>query len=232
MARKTNFAPGEFYHVYNRGTDRRKIFLLRSDYDRFLSLLYLSNSSEPVHLGNIRRLKSYRGSTSVKSYFSIEKGTPLVEIAAYCLMPNHFHVLVREIQEGGISRFMQKLVTGYTMYFNKRHERTGVLLQGKFRATHAAGDEYLKYLISYIHLNPVKLIDVNWKEHGIKDKKYAEKYLDSYKYSSYLDYCGKERAESMIIHKNILPDYFSTPKIFKESVTEWLTYKNTEVEPR
>src|SRR3989344_2776781 len=119
MARTFSFAPDEFYHIYNRGTEKRNIIMSRSDQDRFLSLLYFANQNEPADL-------KLQGSTLSKI---IEKkiGTPLVEIVAYCLMPNHFHLLIREVEEGGISKFMQKVTTGYTMYFNKRHDRSGSL---------------------------------------------------------------------------------------------------------
>ena len=88
-------------------------------------------------------------------------------------MPNHFHILVKEKIENGISKFMGKLTTGYSMYFNKRYDRTGSLFQGVFKSVHADSDEYLKYLFAYIHLNPIKLINPEWKENGIKDKNRA-----------------------------------------------------------
>src|SRR3989338_7919325 len=185
MARTFSFAPGEFYHIYNRGTDKRIIFMSRSDRDRFLVLLYLANQSGPVDL-------KLQGSTLLE-ITEERTGDPLVEIVAYCLMPNHFHLLIREVEEGGISKFMQKVTTGYTMYFNKRHDRSGSLFQGRFKATHIADDRYLRYLISYIHLNPVKLIEPKWKETGIADKVRAEQYLETYAPSSYLDYLDKKR---------------------------------------
>jgi len=215
MARTFSFAPDEFYHIYNRGTEKRNIFMSRSDQDRFLSLLYFANQNEPADL-------KLQGSTLSKI---IEKkiGTPLVEIVAYCLMPNHFHLLIREVEEGGISKFMQKVTTGYTMYFNKRHDRSGSLFQGRFKATHIADDRYLRYLISYIHLNPVKLIEPKWKETGIADKVRAEQYLETYAPSSYLDYLDKKRSENMILSREALPEYFSSGADFKTFVTEWLT---------
>ena len=217
MTRTISFAPGEFYHVYNRGTEKRNIFMSRADRDRFLALLYLANQDEPVDL-------KLQGSTLLE-IVEERAGAPLVEIAAYCLMPNHFHLLIRELEDGGISKFMQKLTTGYTMYFNKKYERNGALLQGRFKATHVADDRYMRYLISYIHLNPVKLIEPKWKETGIVNKVVAEKYLETYTQSSYLDYLDKERPEGIILTREALPGYFSSGADFKTFVTEWLTYK-------
>ncbi len=216
MARIFSFAPGEFYHIYNRGTDKRSTFMSRPDRDRFLALLYFANQEEPADL-------KLQGSTLLE-IVEERAGAPIVEIVAYCLMPNHFHLLVRELEEGGISKFMQKLTTGYTMYFNKKYERNGSLFQGRFKATHVADDRYLRYLISYIHLNPVKLIEPKWKEAGIADKVRAERYLETYTPSSYLDYLGKKRLEEMILTRESLPEYFASTADFKTFVTEWLTY--------
>lgn len=216
MARNLVIAPGEFYHIYNRGVEKRDIFTIPSDYDRFVSMLYICNGTESVHL--------QRQGLTLTELFQVERGQPLVDIGAYCLMPNHFHLLLKEHAEGGVAKFMQKITTGYTMYFNKRHERSGSLFQGTYKSTHANEDRYLSYLISYIHLNPVKLIEPLWKETGIADKKRSEEYLENYGYSSYLDYLGKKRPENSIINREAFPDYFETPSEFSKSVKEWLGY--------
>lgn len=188
----------------------------RQDRDRFLALLYFANQDGPADL-------KLQGRT-LSDVIAQRVGTPLVEIVAYCLMPNHFHLLIHEREEGGTSKFMQKVTTGYTMYFNKCHERSGSLFQGKFKATHVADDGYLRYLISYIHLNPIKLIEPKWKETGILDKSRAERYLELYSQSSYLDYVGKRRRERMILTPEALPEYFSPDHDFKTFVTEWLSH--------
>lgn len=223
MSRNIKFASGEFFHVYNRGTEKRKIFNTQKDYDRFLALLYVSNGTSPVHLQLQGRTLKEVGEKN-----AIEQGKQLVDICSYCLMPNHFHLLLHEKEENGISKFMQKIGNGYTGYFNKLNERTGSLFQGKFKATHVNNDNYLKYLISYIHLNPIKLIDHDWKIEGIKDRKKAEKFLSQYKYSSYLDYVGNTRDENIIINKEALPKYFETLKDFEKHLSFWLNFK---VEP-
>ena len=217
MSRNIILTPGEFYHIYNRGTEKRNIFSSQADYDRFLSLLYVSNGDIAVDLK--------RQGRTLSEVSRIDRGQALVDICAYCRMPNHFHLLIREIKEGGVSSFMQKLITGYTMYFNKRHDRTGALFQGKYKATHAQDDSYLSYLISYIHLNPVKLIDSKWKENGIKDRKKAKRHLKSYRYSSYLDYLGVKRIEKIILNKDALPKYFETPEDFETNIADWLKYQ-------
>lgn len=220
MSRNTTFFEGGFYHIYNRGTEKRNIFSSPSDYERFLSLLYMSNGSIPVHL--------QRQGRTLTEVYKIDRGKTLVNICAYCLMPNHFHLLIHEVERGGLSRFMQKLTTAHTMYFNKRHERTGALFQGKFKAVHVQEDRYLSYLIAYIHLNPIKIIDSKWKEDGIKNQKKAEAYLSEYRYSSYLDFCGHKRIEIAILN-DTLPKYFKTPNDFKTNISYWLNFKDTDI---
>ncbi|MBI2098791.1 transposase, partial [Candidatus Uhrbacteria bacterium] len=211
MSRLANFfAPEEFYHIYNRGTEKRLIFLDNNDRDRFLSLLYLCNSRSPIHRSNFIN-------TSLSDLMTIPRKEPLVDVGAYCLMPNHFHLLLRERIEGGISIFIQKVSTAYAMYFNKRYERNGSLFQGRFKAEHLASDGYLKYIFAYIHLNPISIVDKSWKDHKLKNKTKAEKYLNSYQFSSYLDYINKtsRNPEGNIINKSAFPRYFLTPKDFK-----------------
>ena len=221
MGRNVHFAPGEYYHLYNRGTDKRKIFSSRADYERFSTLLLVANGNIPIHLQ-----RQGRTLTELKN---LDLGEPSVNIGAYCLMPNHFHLLVRENKEKGISSFMQKLLTAYTMYFNQRYERTGALFQGKYRAIHASDDEYLRYLISYIHLNPVKLIDNKWKEEGLKNRLAAKKYLETYEYSSYIDYIGHIRPQNYLLDRKSFPNYFSESGDFDKEIDCWLNFNKAAV---
>src|SRR3989338_5483227 len=142
MTRSIEFADGEYYHIFNRGTEKRNIFRHNRDRERFLAGLYAANATANIHISD------FQGST-LTSVLQKDRGETLVDICAYCLMPNHFHLLLREKRAGGISLFMQKLITGYTMYFNLINQRSGALFQGKYRASHADNDRYLKYLISY-----------------------------------------------------------------------------------
>ncbi|MBI5816846.1 MAG: transposase [Candidatus Yonathbacteria bacterium] len=118
MNRKFSFSIQEFYHLYNRGNEKRTIFLEQKDYQRFTRLLFLCNNVNAVSVKDTMEIPLTR----------IDRGDTLVDIGAYCLMPNHFHLLVREKREGGISLFVKKLATGYSMYFNKKNDRIGKLL--------------------------------------------------------------------------------------------------------
>jgi putative transposase len=214
--RKVSFVPGEYYHIYNRGNSKQKIFIDKNDYQRFVDLLYAVNSEDKFNFSDsIKGISVYERSAKNK----------LISIGAYCLMPNHFHILVTPLSEEGLSRFMQKLSTAYAMYFNKKNNRTGSIFEGKFKAEHLKDDIYLKYIFSYIHLNPIKLIQKDWKEIGLRDKQKAIDYLNNYKYSSFLDYLDKERNENLILKKKDFPDYFLNKKGFIKEIMTWITYK-------
>ncbi len=221
MSRNIKFSIGEFYHIYNRGTDKRIIFARTDDYYRFLVLLYLCNSKQSVDIGDYLR----QGST-LSELLYLERSETLIEIGAYCLMPNHFHILVKEKSEGGISLFMQKLTTAYTMYFNKKYNRSGTLLQGKFKGSHIQNDNHLKYLFAYIGLNPVKLIEKNWKEEGIRDSISVKKFLINYKFSSFLDHYDFNRNEKSILSMKGFPQYFKLHKEFENFIDDWLNFKD------
>ncbi len=220
--RKISFAEGEYYHIYNRGNSKQKIFLDKQDYDRFVKLLYLCNSKSSFNFReDIVKQKI--------DAFDFECGKPILSIGAWVLMPNHFHLLVTISPRGclgqeGITVFMGKLCTAYSMYFNKKYKRTGKLFEGAFKSVHVETDEQLKYNFSYIHLNPIKLIDKSWKEEGIKDITKALSFLDKYKWGSYLDYIGIKRSESKIIYTQDFPDYFSSLDVFKSEIFDWLNY--------
>jgi len=213
--RKISFVSGEYYHIYNRGNSKQCIFRDKNDYVRFLGLLFACNSSNNFKIDNLNKKQSLLDSA---------RGDQIVYIGAYCLMPNHFHILLTDTGEGNISKFMQKVITAYVMYYNKKYQRSGSLFEGKFKAEHASTDRYLKYLFSYIHLNPVKLIEPKWREIGIQNKLKVLKYLEQYQYSSYLDYFGVECQEKVIIDKDHFPDYFSIRKDFQKEIFEWLNF--------
>ncbi len=219
MSRNISLEIDGFYHIYNRGTEKRKVFLNKKDYHRFLALLYLANTSKPIHI--TQDFKNF----DLKLILATPQDDQLTSIVAYCLMSNHFHLLLKEKTENGISKFIQKLSTAYTMYFNKKYERTGALFQGRFKAQLAQDDQYLKYLISYIHLNPIKIIEPKWRELGIQNLSRAERFLFEYECSSYRDFAGETRGLGSIIDKEELPDYFETKQNFIDIHKEWLKYK-------
>lgn len=212
MARIHSFAPGEYYHIYSRGVDKRHIFLDENDRQRFIKLLFWGNGKAFLSSHNHRDLSL---SECIKR--APTKREPDVFIGAYCLMPNHFHLLIKERDPAGVSRFMRKILTGYSMYFNIKHERTGQLFESSFKTQHVIDDIHLKHLFTYIHLNPKKIL----LPHGNFDEEILLEKLASYPYSSFNDYMGVKRDEGQLIHKSEFPTYYSTKKEFAESLAEW-----------
>lgn len=212
--RRVALAPGEYYHIYNRGNSKQTIFRSEEDYRRFVTLLYTANGTKAFELREIR----------ADQIFDFNRGDAQVAIGAYCLMPNHFHILLTPLVDDGVERFMRKLSTGYSMYFNKKYFRTGTLFEGRFKSEHVNEDRYLKYLFSYIHLNPVKLIQSDWREVGIKNMEATMQYLNNYQYSSYLDN-EQTRPQSAILKRTLFPEYFKDKSSVDRELVEWLMYK-------
>ena len=152
--RKVPFENGEFYHVYNRGVDKRVVFENLSDSRRFLRSMVAFNDEYPA--GSLLlhdRFRSNSGSTAIIRKTEEKTGKPLVNIVAYCLNPNHFHLLLEQVSDGGVSEFMKRVSGGYTWYFNNKYGRTGSLFQGRFKSVHVESNEYLLHVSVYINLN-------------------------------------------------------------------------------
>ncbi|OIO52181.1 MAG: hypothetical protein AUJ11_00795 [Parcubacteria group bacterium CG1_02_44_65] len=202
--RKTILQTGEYYHLYNRGVDKRKVFLSTSDYERFLLSMKEFNDQE-AHGGirlNYFRKKSEK---TVRGLAPNSLGTkPLTEFVCYCLLDNHFHFLIKQSVDRGISEFMKRLLGGYTCYFNQKYKRSGSLFQGTFKAVHVADENYLWYLSAYIHGNP--------EIHKLGQ-------AENYKWSSYGDYLSG-RTNSFCHLKNDVLKEFSGISEYRDFVKE------------
>lgn len=225
MQRKTPFVENEYYHVYSRGVEKRKIFINSKDYNRFMALLYIMNQDASFIIGNFLRDKKKNLSDILKE----KKEKTLVSILGYCLMPNHFHLVLYEHTENGISRFMGKLLTAYSMYFNTKYKRSGPLLTRPFRSEHINNESQYMYIFSYIHLNPISIINKKWKEKGIKNKKGAKEFIERYQFSSYQDFLKNDRLESVIIDFSKIPEYIKKEKLdFGTQEQVFYTNKNLD----
>lgn len=176
----------DFYHLINRGVDKRKVFMEDGDYIRFIHDMYVFNDTQntPNYV--------------VKARVSERKRNLLVRIHAFSLMPNHYHILASPVQDGGLSLFMRKLNMGYAKYFNEKYRRTGVLWQGTFRKIHIKRDAHFKYIPYYIHLNPLDLMHSQWRSGVLQNNKDALVSLGKYRWSSYLDYNGVRNFPSLL----------------------------------
>ena len=153
--RRDIFVNGEYYHIFNRGVDKREIFSSPKDYERFLIAVDLLNDN---YDGLMIEWRDFKKSNPKKSVNDFLKGTfrkreSLVEVLAYCLNPNHFHFILKQVRDKGIERFLHKLGTSHTKYYNKKNKRSGALFQGVFKSIHVDSNEYLLYLSAYVNKN-------------------------------------------------------------------------------
>jgi putative transposase len=241
MPRKPrDFQIGEIYHIIKRGSDGRDIFLTKKDYSRFILTLEFFNSKQKNDLwrtffnkekerGNVsknkKKISQEKQQIGLKSKIykkRIEKNKEerIVDFMAFALMPNHYHLLLREIKKGGISLFMKK-IGGYSIYFNQQHKRKGTLFQSRYKAVPIETDEQLSIVFSYIHTNPISLWEPEWKEGKIKDWEPLFEKLHQYPHSSFLDYIGKRNHPS-VTSRGFLLDFFGGTKKCKENVENWI----------
>lgn len=201
------YVEGGYYHIYNRGVERRRIFLDDKDYSVFMELMKFYLSDPQGANTEKHPLTQPTGFLPVRPR-PLQNLSDKVEILCYCLMPNHFHLLLRQSDRNGMESFVRSLLTSYVMYFNRRHERIGHLFQGTYKAVLIENENYLLHLSRYIHQNPTL----------------TKNFLGQYPYSSYANYLG-ERADNWVNTKEIL-SFFQGPKSDKLGLNEFTTYKN------
>jgi len=196
-----------------RGVEKRDIVLDDSDRLRFIHNLYAFNDLNPV--------QNYEIPTRQKG---LQKRSLLVYIHAFCLMQNHYHLLVSEAVENGVSLFMKKLNMGYTKYFNERYTRSGALWQGKYRKVLITNNAHFLYIPFYIHLNPLDYVMPEWREGRVNNVRAALKHLSTYRWSSHLDYLGIKNFPS-ITHRNELQENLGIKQNYENIIAEIISDK-------
>lgn len=206
--RKAVLATNEFYHVYNRGVEKRPIFLNRGDHLRMIEVAnYYRFQRCPVKFSYFRRLSSKE---RVRLLEKMERESKkLVEVLCFCLMPNHIHFLLKQLVDGGVSKFMAKITNGYSHYFNVKNKRVGHLFQGNFGAVRMETEEQLIHVSRYIHLNPVTSYLIEFKD------------LEKYEWSSYPEYLGVKKG---FCSKQEVIGHFKNPESYKEFVADHVDY--------
>jgi len=230
MLRDAPFLENHIYHIYNRGAHKADIFLDHLDYARFQLLLFIANTSDRVHVANL--IKKHKNRDKGLTFISIFKNevteSPLVDILSYTLMPNHFHIVLRQRIEGGVTEYMRKISTAYTMHFNTRHLHSGALFQGRFKSKHVGGGDYLRWLFAYVALNPLDVRFPGWKENGVTNQAEALSFLKTYQFSSFPDMVAKQnpRPESAILSSFAIaemgedvPDFANIEELFRIEAT-------------
>ncbi|OGG73935.1 hypothetical protein A3A40_01250 [Candidatus Kaiserbacteria bacterium RIFCSPLOWO2_01_FULL_54_20] len=179
----------------NRGTEKRDIFMDDRDRARFVYDLFEFNDTKPA--SNVSYSLSKKIMDVRHPYIERER---IVDLHAWCLMRNHYHLLLSERRDGGITTFMRKLNTGYTNYFNGRYKRSGVLFQGKTKKVLIHSEAHFLHIVHYIHLNPLDYVPGarEWRNSRIADTATAKRRLEQYRWSSFLDYSGKKNFPSVL----------------------------------
>ena len=216
---KNPIVAGNIYHILTRGVDKRKIFIDDQDYLRFIHDLFGFNDEKPV----INMSRSFRRGVGMSDIVSpsVAKRELLVDILAFCLMPNHYHILLRPKSDEGATKFIRKLNIGYVKYFNEKYKRSGALFEGRFKRILISDDAHFTYLPYYIHLNPLDLIMPEWRDGKISDCKKAMNFLENYRWSSFPDYIGKKNFPS-VTQRKFLMDCFGGAERQKAGMINWL----------
>jgi len=236
--RKEQFVNGEIYHIVVKGINENGIFKDIDDHYRGIFSIYEFNNAKRVEIRERRRTRiklKEQIKEIVKEFKKIEtqvRGGPtsadsrskLVEVLAFCIMPNHLHLLVRQLKDNGIVKFMAKLGTGYAGYFNRKYQRQGHVFLKQFTAIHIKNEDQLRIVFVYIHTNPISLIEPKWKEIGIKNPEKAIKFVENYKWSSYPDYIGKKNFPS-VTDREFLLKIMGGEENCKNFVKSWIRYK-------
>ena len=230
--RKQQFVNGEIYHIVLKGIDDNLIFKDTNDYYRGLFSIYEFNNSKPVSIkerrkirAKIKKIQLARGPDSGAENGGVaDERERLVDILAFCFMPNHIHLLANQLKDGGITKFMGKLGTGYGGYFNRKYNRKGYVFQDRFLAVLIKDDNQLKTVFVYIHINPISLIEPKWKEKGIKEPEKVIKFSENYRWSSYPDYISRKNFPS-VTERDFILKIMNGEQGCKEFMGSWLRYK-------
>lgn len=205
--RITPLAQGEFYHVFNRSIARQPIFTSRDEYQRGLEVLnYYNYQKPPLRFSHYKRLTFKQKADFL---VGLEGSKKIVQLLAFCLMPNHVHFLIKEVEDGGISRYMSNFQNSYAKYFNLKNDRTGSLFQTRFKAVRIETDEQLLHVTRYIHLNPLTSFI-------IRDISQLENYL----WTSFSIYLGKQHLNC--VETSFILNYF-------RSLEEFITFTYDQV---
>lgn len=210
--RKESFVVGNIYHIFNRGVDKRNVFLTKKDMERFFKSMISFNCVNPI--GSLYEKSRSEAKNS-------NDGEPkLVEFISYCLNRNHYHFILEQVAEKGIEKFMHKLGLGYTNYFNEKNTRSGALFQGAYKAICVDSNEYLLHLSAYVNLN--------YKVHQFGNS------VPKFWMSSWEEYCGKKSNQKEICSKDIVLDQFNSIKDYikfaEDSLVDIQERKNRGVE--
>jgi len=206
--RKIIFANEEIYHVINRSIAQAPIFKGKRDYQRALEVIDFYRYKTPLSFSHYKRLLKEERQKFLENLY---KNKPFIEILAFCLMPNHCHFLLKQIQNKGIPNFMRNFQDSYARYFNAKYKRTGALFQSMFMAVRIETEEQLVHVSRYIHLNPVTAYLIEIKK------------LENYPWCSFSDYLNPGTYQ--FVNSNLILSLFKTRRSYKKFVFDQAEYQ-------
>ncbi|MDP2631985.1 MAG: transposase [Candidatus Uhrbacteria bacterium] len=207
---------GEYYHITNRGVNRSEIFHNAFDFLRFYQSLFLFNDAKFSVTGDpvdkFVRL-------AVPEMYDFDQD-PFVSVLAFIIMPNHFHLYVRQEMDNGIERFLHKISLGYAKYHNLKYKRTGPLYEGRYKAFHVDNEAHYIHVPRYIHLNGLDGTGIQWRDGLVTDWEDALRQLDNYRWSSHHVYMGRKQ-EIAVVDEDFVLELFSSPEEYVEFLKSW-----------
>ena len=206
VQRKTILSTGEFYHIFNRALDNQPIFVNKRDCQRFVDVLFFYQKNPQIRFSHFINLPLKERENIFKQ---LNKNKKIVGILAFVLMPNHFHFLVQQKEENGISLFLSRVTNSYTRYYNIKYKRKGDLFESVFKAVRVETEEQLIHLSRYIHINPVVSFFID------------EKDLISYTFSSFSEYL---KGRSLLLDLEPVLNHFKNPQDYKKFVFNQIDY--------
>lgn len=222
--RKEQFANDGIYHIILRGLEDNLIFKDMNDYYRGIFSIYEFNNAKRIEIRKRREERKREKANGVPDSAIDDKREKLTEVLLFCFMPNHIHLLLKQLNDGGIVKFMNKLGSGYAGYFNRKYKRKGYVFQNRFRSVYIRDDKQFQTIFRYIHANPVSLIEPGWKEDGIENAKKVNKFLIKYKWSSLQDYVGIKNFPS-VTDRGFVLESMNGAVGCKEAMENWVDYK-------
>ncbi len=222
----------EIYHVVSRTVGDTVVFDTEDDFYRGIFSIYEFNNKKHIEIWERRRARNRLKSQEKKSVGRrtshqleyLDKRDKFVDVLAFSFMPNHLHLILKQLKDNGIIEFMKKVNGGYAKYFNEKYQRNGHLFN-KFRAVHIEDDQQLRIAFVYVHTNLISLIEPGWKEKGIENPKKIIEFLENNKRHSYMDYLGKKAFPS-VTQRDFLLDLMGGVEGCKAGVDDWVKQKN------
>jgi len=215
----------EYYHIYNRTISNISKFKDRGNAERLILTFLIANSTKSGDA--FQYLRNNKNASKEKIIKILNKGEKLTDILCYAVMPDHYHLLLKETRKNGIVNFIHRCNTSIAKYLNTKSERKGHIFESRFKSKHIDSNEYLLHLSLYIHLNPLDfLAGKEWREHGIKNWNDSKKYLLDYPWSSLNSFINDYKNPILSGTEIITEQFNSSPEKYESFLKEWSKEEN------